>query len=111
MSLRWLATVQLGDHSDGELPSLKAGEGMGVMFIVSSSSATACTAKVRASVGPDDTPVVVATQGLSVSRDRFVVDATTDEAFADSWARLTGTLSTGPRLPASYKSPTLQEAG
>ena len=104
-TLRWLATVQRGDGADGQLPSLKAGEGMGIVLVVTGSPADECAGEVRAALGPDDVLVVVATRTAAGRRDRFVVDATSDDAFADSWSQLTGSLGTGPRLPAAYREP------
>ena len=100
-TLRWLATVAVGEGLLEHLPSLKAGEGMGIVLVVTEHAGTACAAGVRAALGPDDTLVVVATRS-AVGHDRFVVDATSDDAFADSWAHLTGSLAAGPRLPAAY---------
>lgn len=105
VALRWLATVQRTEGRDAVLPSLKAGEGMGIVLVVTSSPGSEFAATVRAALGPDDTMIVVATRSTGGRRDRFVVDATSDSAFADSWAQLTGSLATGPRLPAAYREP------
>jgi uncharacterized protein (DUF58 family) len=100
-ALRWLATVAAEPLAVDRLPSLKAGEGMGVVLAVTSSSSSAFAAAVRSALSPDDTLIVVATRTVGGS-ERFVVDATSDDAFVESWASLTGALSTGPRLPAAY---------
>ncbi|MEZ5251655.1 MAG: DUF58 domain-containing protein [Ilumatobacteraceae bacterium] len=100
ITLRWLATVSRGDGRPADLPSLKAGEGMGIVLVVTPSPAGTFAATVRASLGPDDTLVVVATRSSATRRDRFVVDATSEQAFHDGWAQLTGTMSSG--LPRSY---------
>lgn len=105
VSLRWLATVQRTDGRSAAMPSLKAGEGMGIVLVVTPSASSEFAATVRAALGPDDTMIVVATQTVGGRRDRFVVDATSDEAFADAWAQLTGAFATGPRLPAAYREP------
>ncbi|MEX0847797.1 MAG: DUF58 domain-containing protein [Ilumatobacteraceae bacterium] len=102
VALRWLATVQPGDASTGTMPSLKAGEGMGIVLVVTASPDTTCAASVRAALGPEDTVVVVATRSTAGQGSRFTVDATSDDAFVSSWAALTGTLGGGPRLPAAY---------
>jgi uncharacterized protein (DUF58 family) len=104
-ALRWLATVQRGDSADGQLPSLKAGEGMGIVLVVTGSPADECAGEVRAALGPDDVLVVVASRTAAGRRDRFVVDATSDDAFAASWSQLTGSLGSGPKLPAAYREP------
>jgi hypothetical protein len=103
--LRWLATVQRAVGASGSLPSLKAGEGMGIVLVVTSSPDTECAAEVKGSLGPDDVLVVVATRSSAGRRDRFVVDATSDTSFAESWSQLTGSLVTGPQLPLVYRSP------
>ncbi|CAB4597740.1 MAG: DUF58 domain-containing protein [Actinobacteria bacterium] len=104
VSLRWLATVQRGEGVSGQLPSLKAGEGLGVVLVVTSTPQSPLAAEVRAALGPDDTVVVVATESVS-GRERFVLDATTDDAFVASWQQLTGSLATSRRLPAAYREP------
>ena len=60
---------------------------------------------MRAALPPEDTLVVVATASTAGRRDRFVVDATSDDAFLASWGQLTGALATGPVLPAAYREP------
>lgn len=102
LALRWLATVQAGDGAAGTMPSLKAGEGMGIVLVVTTSPDSPCAAAVRAALGPEDTVVVVATRSPSGRSSRFTVDATSDDAFVSSWAALTGTLGNGPRLPRAY---------
>ena len=72
--------------------------------IASLRSKSPLAAEVRAALGPDDTVVVVATESVS-GRERFVLDATTDDAFVASWQQLTGSLATSRRLPAAYREP------
>ncbi len=105
VALRWLAVVQRDQDATGQLPSLKAGEGMGIILVVTDTPAGSCAGEVRASLGPDDVLVIIAAQSTGGRRDRFVVDATSDDAFADSWNQLTGALNTGPKLPAAYGKP------
>jgi len=105
VSLRWLATVQHGEGSSGQLPSLKAGEGLGLVLVITPTPSSALAAEVRAALGPDDTVIVVATRSTVGQRERFVVDATSDDAFVASWGQLTGALSTRHRLPAAYGEP------
>jgi uncharacterized protein (DUF58 family) len=102
VALRWLATIQAGQHAGGVLPPLKAGEGLGIVTVVTSSAVSPCSAAVAGSLGPEDTLVVVAAQTLATRGTRFVVDATSMDAFADSWSTLTGSFGDGPRLPAAY---------
>ena len=105
VSLRWLATVARDAGRDGSLPSLKAGEGMGIVMVVTESPGSEFAGAVRAALSPEDTLVVVATASTAGRRDRFVVDATSDDAFLASWGQLTGALATGPVLPAAYREP------
>ncbi len=103
-TLRWLATVQPGDHVDGVMPPLKAGEGLGIVTVVTSSADSACAALIGSSLGPEETMVVVASQSTAAARRtaRFVVDASSFDAFAESWAILTGSFGGGARLPSAY---------
>jgi uncharacterized protein (DUF58 family) len=105
VTLRWLAMVQRGQGASGQLPSMKSGEGMGIVLVVAATPTAECVREVRASLGPDDVLVVVAAQSPGGRGDRFVVDATSDDAFAATWSRLTGTLSSGPQLPSAYREP------
>ena len=93
--LRWLATAVADPGDATPLPSLRAGEGMGVLVVVTGASTSRRVAEVRSSLSPDDTLVIVATMapGTGGAGDRFTVDATSDESFRASWAHLTGALS------------------
>jgi uncharacterized protein (DUF58 family) len=101
-ALRWLATAARAGQADGPMPSLKAGDGLGLVFVVTPNSQSRRLREVRAALGPDDTVVVVATQSAGGRSERFVLDATSADSFDDSWARLTGSFASGPRLPAAY---------
>ncbi|MFN8024339.1 MAG: DUF58 domain-containing protein [Acidimicrobiales bacterium] len=105
VALRWLATVRRDEGRDAVLPSLKAGEGMGIVLVVTASPSGEFAGTVRAALSPEDTLVVVATRSVAGRRDRFVVDATSDDAFLASWGHLTGALATGPKLPHAYREP------
>jgi uncharacterized protein (DUF58 family) len=102
-ALRWLATVQPGDHAGGVMPPLKAGEGLGLVVVVTSTPTSACAATVRSSIGPEETLVLVAAQATTPGRSRFVVDASTPDSFVESWGALTGSFGTGSRLPGAYE--------
>lgn len=107
MALRWLATAQPGAHAGGVMPPLKSGEGLGIVTVVTSSASSRCAGTIAASLGPEETMVVVATQSTASSRGtRFVVDATSDDAFAASWAALTGSFGGGVTLPGAYQTAT-----
>jgi uncharacterized protein (DUF58 family) len=100
-ALRWTAGAEPLAIVEGEMrppmPSMRAGEGMGVLVLVTSSPASPRASEVRSGLSPDDTLVVIATRDAE-GRDPFVVDATTEEAFQQSWARLVGAVSTRPSL-------------
>jgi len=90
-SLAWLASVRPAPGDPGPLPSLRAGEGLGLLVLVTSGPSSRCAAEVRAGISPEDTLVVVATAGGTAGR--FVVDASSLESFVESWSTLTGALS------------------
>ena len=101
LALRWLAVArhQPGDRTP--LPSLRAGEGLGLLIVVTGSPSSVRANEVRGSVSPDDTLVLVATASLGGERtsDRFVVDATADEGFAASWHQLAGSIGHARAVP------------
>lgn len=129
VSLRWLAGVEpsvLGESASvAALPSLKAGEGIGIVALVSANPAGALGAAVRAAVGPDDTLVVIDTAaagtgapddattgaptngssprvGARAGRgDRFAVAAADLDGVVAGWTQLTG--AGAPHLPESYR--------
>lgn len=103
LALRWLATAR---HLPGDrtaLPSLRAGEGLGLLILVTGSPTSVRANEVRGMVSPDDTLVIVATASAGGERttDRFVVDATQDDGFAASWSRLAGDLGHARAVPTS----------
>jgi hypothetical protein len=92
-ALRWLATVEPVEQKTTSLPTLRSGEGMGVVAVVTGSASSPCASLVRGSLSPDDTLIVVATQP-GASTDRFAVDASTMDSFSRSWSQLTGSFVT-----------------
>lgn len=102
-ALRWLATATQSPDGTGTLPSLRSGEGMGILAVVTGSTSSHCAALVRASTSPDDTVVMIAAQTVGGDRDRFVIDATQDDSFAGSWSALVGTTTTSRRLVGSRR--------
>jgi uncharacterized protein (DUF58 family) len=88
-ALRWLATVDPVEQKTPSLPTLRSGEGMGVVAVVTGSASSPCASLVRGSLSPDDTLIVVATRPGG-STDRFAVDASTMDSFSRSWSQLTG---------------------
>lgn len=93
VGLRWLAIAEQRPVA-GTLPTLRAGEGMGIVVVVAGSASSPCATLVRASTGPDDTLVVVAAERVGTERERFLVDATTDGGFAAGWSALVGRSTT-----------------
>ncbi|TPW10968.1 MAG: hypothetical protein FD127_3484 [Acidimicrobiaceae bacterium] len=102
-ALRWLATVEPSANPEPALPTLVSGDGLGLVLVVSRSGSSRIARIVRGSIGPDETLVVVATSVAPGSaRERFMVDASSDESFLESWSQLTGSLGRGAKLPAAY---------
>ncbi len=87
-TLRWLATVEPTDEPQ-EMASMNSGmtEGMGLLVIVTGSSASAAVAQLRAATSQDETLVVVCATEYHAS-SRFIVDATSTEAMIASWTLL-----------------------
>jgi uncharacterized protein (DUF58 family) len=102
--LRWLATVQPDDPRESSLPTMSSGDGLGIVVVVTRSGDSRFARLVRGAIGPDETLIVVATTKVAGSaRDRFAVDASTDDSFNESWAHLTGSLRHSTRLPSAYE--------
>lgn len=101
LALRWLATANHGAGGTTSFPSLRAGEGLGLLVLITGSPSSVRATEVRNAASPDDTIVIVATASLGErAKDRFLVDATTDEGFAANWPRLSGGINSGSRRPA-----------
>lgn len=101
LALRWLATANHGAGGATSFPSLRAGEGLGLLVLITGSPSSVRATEVRNAASPDDTIVIVATASLGErAKDRFLVDATTDEGFAANWPRLSGGINSGSRRPA-----------
>ena len=86
-------TQVVGVKADGRLREV---------LVTSADSQTAKT--LSSSLSPEDTLVIVASQSTGTRGSRFVVDASTPDAFAESWAALTGTFGGGVRLPSVYEA-------
>lgn len=102
-ALRWLATV-IPHRRDGRVAggvtggaagiSLGAGDGLGLVVVVTGAPSSPLLTELRRGLVPEETLVVVATRGAPVGRG-LVVDASSFEAFLDGWAGLVH--SRGPR--------------
>jgi uncharacterized protein (DUF58 family) len=101
-ALRWLAMVEPVEQMLPALPTLRAGEGMGVVVVVTGAPSSTCAAQVRGSLSPEDTLIVVASAAVGESRDRFVVAAPSLDKFYESWSHLTGAL--GHRRPVAVSA-------
>ena len=87
-TLRWLAMVEPLDAVP-EIGSINSGmsEGMGLLVVVTGSTASAAVAQLRGVASQDETLVVVCAAQYTAST-RFVVDATTTESMVASWSQL-----------------------
>jgi uncharacterized protein (DUF58 family) len=87
-TLRWLAIVEPLDVVP-EIGSMNTGmsEGMGLLVVVTGSTASAAAAQLRGVASQDETLVVVCATEYTPST-RFVVDATTTESMIASWSLL-----------------------
>jgi hypothetical protein len=89
-AVRWLATVDATDQPFVRPPGGRFGDGTGLALIVVSGAADAPLDAVRSMLAADDIPIIVCTRTAPHDPDRFVLDATDDERFAESWSRLVG---------------------
>ncbi len=89
LSLRWLATVEMGDevvdHSGG---GRSASDGLGVVVVVTSHVTSVAAASTNASVAPEEVVVVVCTMVPAASSRGFTVDATSLRELHRSWSQL-----------------------
>jgi uncharacterized protein (DUF58 family) len=87
-TLRWLAMVEPLDVVP-EMGSINSGmsEGMGLLVVVTGSTASDAVAQLRGVASQDETLVVVCATDYTAST-RFVVDATTTESMVASWSTL-----------------------
>lgn len=103
VALRWLAIVRPGDGAAGTLPTLRAGEGIGIVVVVTTTPDSPFAAAVRSALGPEDTVIVVATRSAAAAPGRpsgFVVEASAPGEFERSWDQLTGSRQRSPAVPA-----------
>jgi hypothetical protein len=128
VALRWLAAATpRTDAVAGAiaaLPSLKAGEGIGIVALVTAQPAGAFAGAVRAALGPDDTLVVIDVSGAGANDagpanatgparprgrgDRFTIVAPDLDALLAGWIQLTGAAAVA--LPSAYHTGRAQEA-
>jgi uncharacterized protein (DUF58 family) len=96
-ALRWLATATRADTPlDTTTVSKGAGEGIGLMIVVTGSSTSPLVQESRAVMAPDDVQIVVCSQTRPTS-GRFAVDATSLEHLTDEWSVLVQGTRSGRR--------------
>jgi hypothetical protein len=107
-ALRWLAVAQPDDDVlDYAALSRGAGEGMGLVVVVSGSAGSPAVASVRAGIGPDETLVVVSVGSAEAGRDAatslgrttMTADGSSLTSLINTWAALVAGNST-VRAPA-----------
>jgi uncharacterized protein (DUF58 family) len=90
LALRWLATVEPAVGGLEPPAGGRFGDGIGVVLLVTSRATGLPVDVVRSVLTPDDVMVLVCTAASPGPSGRFVVDASDDERFIESWARLAG---------------------
>ncbi len=89
MSLRWLATVEMGDdvvdHSAG---GRSASDGLGVVVVVTSHATSRAAASAIAAAAPDEVVIIVCTMVSTAASRGFMVDATSLTELHRSWGSL-----------------------
>lgn len=87
-ALRWLATAApSGARLDPTSVTTGAGDGLGLIVLVSSSGSAALGDLVRAAIGPDETLLVVGVTGIT-GASTFDVDGTSLPQLVSSWSAL-----------------------
>ncbi len=100
MALRWLAMVEPA-ASELEPPTGgRFGDGIGIVLLVTSRPSGQPVDAMRTALTPDDVMVLVCTASTPGLSGRFVVDASDDERFIESWARLAGHRATTDPAPS-----------
>lgn len=88
-SLRWLATVELGNETvDHTTHGRTRTDGLGLVVIISGTSGATAVSTARANCGPDDTLMVVTTAEPAADGVRFTIDGTSLETLQQSWSRV-----------------------
>lgn len=88
-SLRWLATVEPGeDLVDHTASGRTHSDGLGLVVLVTGSTASPAAAAVRATAAPDESVVTITTTEPSNTGSRFVVDGTSLTSMQHGWNQL-----------------------
>ncbi len=89
LSLRWLATVEIGeDIVDHTAAGRSSGDGLGVVVIVTSHATSRAAATAMAAAAPDEVVIVVSTMLSAAGSRGFMVDATSLPELHRSWGNL-----------------------
>ncbi len=88
-SLRWLATVEMGDESVDQNAGGRSGsDGLGVVVVVTSHATSRVATAAIAAAAPDEVLIVVCTMVSGASSRGFTVDATSLAELHRSWSSL-----------------------
>ncbi|MBI4885168.1 MAG: DUF58 domain-containing protein [Actinobacteria bacterium] len=89
MSLRWLATVAVGrDLVDHTRSGRTAGDGLGIVVVVTSHVTSRAAVATMAAAAPDESVIVVCTMTPAAGSRAFTVDATSLSELSRSWRSL-----------------------
>ena len=89
LSLRWLATVEMGDEVvDHSGSGRSASDGLGVVVVVTSHVTSVAAASTSTSVAPEEVVITVCTMVPAASSRGFTVDATSLRELHRSWSQL-----------------------
>ena len=89
LSLRWLATVEVGDEVvDHSGSGRSASDGLGVIVVVTSHVTSIAAVSASASAAPDEVVVTVCTMVPASTSRGFTVDATSLRELHRSWSQL-----------------------
>ncbi len=88
-SLRWLATVEPGQHVvDHAAAGRTHSDGMGLLVLVTGNAESPAAALARDNVAPDESLVLITTTSAPAGRARFTVDGTSLSALQHGWNQL-----------------------
>jgi hypothetical protein len=89
LSLRWLATVDVGDTvADHSGNGRSANDGLGVLVVITSHATSRAAAAALSAAAPEEVVIIVCTM-VSTSNSRgFTVDATGLPELQRSWSHL-----------------------
>ena len=90
-SLRWLATVDIGDEIVEHASAAGThSDGLGLVVLVTGTANSVAHRRARGACGPDESLVVVAVGGSNGTEGRFVISATSLAQLEQRWNQLIG---------------------